>query len=214
MAFCFRLRLHGQGAFQVAGMSKGTGTSFDLDRAPTRGEAAVMLVRLYGAEADAKVDAFRRRQNIFPFTDCKTTLLPLRGMAIVCQGLDQGSSATQLHSRRRRVTPNSTAHLLCCAPWATATLTSYADALTFAQSKGIYSPRNLYRQIPAATTWLPGTYQALATDLRTAAITCWPALSAAAPSTRQPPDMTAKIETYRADDEIHGGWRPARWTPT
>ena len=32
------------------GMFRGTANGFELDRAPTRSEAAIMLVRLYGAE--------------------------------------------------------------------------------------------------------------------------------------------------------------------
>ena len=35
------------------GMFRGTANGFELDRAPTRSEAAIMLVRLYGAEDDA-----------------------------------------------------------------------------------------------------------------------------------------------------------------
>ena len=36
------------------GMFRGTANGFELDRAPTRSEAAIMLVRLYGAEDTAK----------------------------------------------------------------------------------------------------------------------------------------------------------------
>ena len=36
------------------GMFRGTASGFELDRAPTRSEAAIMLVRLYGAEEKAK----------------------------------------------------------------------------------------------------------------------------------------------------------------
>ena len=36
------------------GMFRGTAAGFELDRAPTRSEAAIMLVRLYGAEESAK----------------------------------------------------------------------------------------------------------------------------------------------------------------
>ncbi len=38
------------------GMFRGTGRSFELERAPSRSEAAAMLVRLYGAEDDALTD--------------------------------------------------------------------------------------------------------------------------------------------------------------
>ena len=36
------------------GVFRGTAGGFELDRAPTRSEAAIMLVRLYGAEDEAK----------------------------------------------------------------------------------------------------------------------------------------------------------------
>ena len=38
------------------GLFQGTDTGFELDRAPTRTEAAVMLVRLLGAEEQATAD--------------------------------------------------------------------------------------------------------------------------------------------------------------
>ena len=38
------------------GMFRGTASGFELDRAPTRSEAAIMLVRLYGAEEQAVLD--------------------------------------------------------------------------------------------------------------------------------------------------------------
>ena len=74
------------------GMFKGTGTSFDLDRAPTRGEAAVMLVRLYGAEAAAKAD-FSAGKISSPFTDCKNYTAPYVAW-LYAKGLTKGSSAT------------------------------------------------------------------------------------------------------------------------
>lgn len=36
------------------GLFQGTGDGYELDRAPTRAEAATMLVRLLGAEAEAQ----------------------------------------------------------------------------------------------------------------------------------------------------------------
>ena len=36
------------------GVFRGTSDGFELDRAPTRSEAAIMLVRLYGAEEEAQ----------------------------------------------------------------------------------------------------------------------------------------------------------------
>ena len=47
-------RLHEVGLFQGTGTTASGAPQYDLDRAPTRAEAAVMLVRLLGKEADAK----------------------------------------------------------------------------------------------------------------------------------------------------------------
>ena len=52
--------LHEMGLFQ------GTQNGYDLDRTPTRAEAAVMLVRLLGKEAEAKTLTYTA-----PFTDLK-----------------------------------------------------------------------------------------------------------------------------------------------
>lgn len=49
------------------GVFRGTAGGFELDRAPTRSEAAIMLVRLYGAEDEAKAayeaGALHRRER-------------------------------------------------------------------------------------------------------------------------------------------------------
>ena len=50
------------------GLFKGTDLGFDLDRAPTRTEAAVMLVRLLGAEEEAKTQ-YAAGTVSHPFTD-------------------------------------------------------------------------------------------------------------------------------------------------
>lgn len=53
------------------GVFRGTAGGFELDRAPTRSEAAIMLVRLYGAEDEAKAayeagEISRRERNRGP----------------------------------------------------------------------------------------------------------------------------------------------------
>ena len=57
-------RLHEVGLFQGTGTTASGAPQYDLDRAPTRAEAAVMLVRLLGKEADAKALTYTA-----PFTD-------------------------------------------------------------------------------------------------------------------------------------------------
>ena len=55
-------------ALSTIGVFRGTGNGFALDRAPTRLEAAAMLVRLYGAEEAAQT-AFENGKIGHPFTD-------------------------------------------------------------------------------------------------------------------------------------------------
>lgn len=47
------------------GVFRGTAGGFELDRAPTRSEAAIMLVRLYGAEDEAKTADFAMLHGLF-----------------------------------------------------------------------------------------------------------------------------------------------------
>lgn len=177
------------------GMFKGTGTSFDLDRAPTRGEAAVMLVRLYGAEAAAKAD-FSAGKISSPFTDCKNYTAPYVAW-LYTKGLTKGSSATTF-------TPGA----VCDAKqYCTFVLRAlgygdtdfkYADALTFAQSKGLYSPE-IYTGKFLRDDVADVTYQALAADLKDGSNYLLASLiSSGAIDKTAASDMTAKIETYRA----------------
>ena len=54
---------------------RGTDTGFELDRAPKRSEAAVMLVRLYGAEEEAQA-LFAGGEISHPFEDGNTWAAP------------------------------------------------------------------------------------------------------------------------------------------
>ena len=55
------------------GMFRGTANGFELDRAPTRSEAAIMVVRLYGAEEKAEA-AYDDGEISLPFSDvCEFT---------------------------------------------------------------------------------------------------------------------------------------------
>lgn len=55
---------HCADALKTLGLFQGTAQGYELDRAPTRGEAATMLVRLLGKEAEAKALTYSA-----PFTD-------------------------------------------------------------------------------------------------------------------------------------------------
>ena len=74
------------------GMFRGTGNGFDLDRAPTRSEAAIMLVRLYGAEDKAKA-AYDAGEITHPFTDVSAYTSPYVAW-LYTNGITNGTSAT------------------------------------------------------------------------------------------------------------------------
>lgn len=74
------------------GVFRGTAGGFELDRAPTRSEAAIMLVRLYGAEDEAKT-AYEAGEISMPFTDVSETAAPSVAW-LYSQGITNGTSAT------------------------------------------------------------------------------------------------------------------------
>ena len=74
--------LHEMGLFQ------GTQNGYDLDRTPTRAEAAVMLVRLLGKEAEVKTLTYTA-----PFTDLKGWEKPYI-QYLYSNGLVNGTSRT------------------------------------------------------------------------------------------------------------------------
>lgn len=63
------------------GMFRGTANGFELDRVPTRSEAAIMLVRLYGAEEDAKA-AYASGEISPSLHGCEHLYLSLCGVAL------------------------------------------------------------------------------------------------------------------------------------
>ena len=70
------------------GLFQGTGNGYQLDRAPTRAEAATMLVRLLGAEAEAEELAYSA-----PFTDLDDWQKPYV-QYLYDNGLTTGATAT------------------------------------------------------------------------------------------------------------------------
>lgn len=82
------LRLKALGLFQGVGTNPDGSTNFDLDRAPSRTEALVMLVRLLGKDAEANGGSWKH-----PFTDVPGWANEEVGYAFE-KGLTKGSSAT------------------------------------------------------------------------------------------------------------------------
>ena len=155
------------------GMFRGTGNGFDLDRAPTRSEAAIMLVRLYGAEDKAKA-AYDAGEITHPFTDVSAYTSPYVAW-LYTNGITNGTSATTF-----------------------GTDFQYAQATNLAQTCGFYTPLlfdgTFLRDDLAALT-----YQALAANVKGTDTSLLASLiaSGAIDKTAAKP-LTDKIDAYRA----------------
>ena len=84
------------GDLSAIGMFRGTANGFELDRAPKRSEAAIMLVRLYGAEEEAKA-AYDAGEISHPFTDVSEFTSPYVAW-LYNKGITKGATATTFGS--------------------------------------------------------------------------------------------------------------------
>ena len=181
------------------GMFRGTASGFELDRAPKRSEAAIMLVRLYGAEESAKA-AYEAGEISHPFTDVSPTSSPAVAW-LYTNGITNGLTETTFGSVQPCSAKMYTVFLLRALGYKDGVDFQYADALTFAQEKGFYDPimfaGDFLRDDLAALT-----YQALAADLADGSTYLLDSLiengaidkKAAAP-------MTETIEAYRTMED-------------
>jgi len=177
------------------GMFRGTDKGFELDRAPTRSEAAIMLVRLYGAE-DAAKSAYDAGEIQHPFTDVSDFTSPYVAW-LYTNGIANGTSATTFGSGNLCSAQNYVVFLLRALGYQDGTDFAYADAMTFAQSKGFYDPMmfsgSFLRDDLAAVT-----YQALGTDLKDGSTYLLDSLiQSGAIAKDKAASMTSKIEAYR-----------------
>ena len=178
------------------GMFRGTANGFELDRAPTRSEAAIMLVRLYGAEEKAKA-SYEAGEISHPFTDVSAFTSPYVAW-LYTNGITNGFTETTFGSQRTCTVQNYVTFLLRALGYKDGADFQYADALTFAQEKGFYEPvmfpGTFLRDDLAAVT-----YQALAADMadgKTYLLDSLVKSGAIDAKTAQP--MTDKINPYRA----------------
>ena len=178
------------------GMFRGTDNGFELDRAPRRSEAAIMLVRLYGAEEEAKA-AYDAGRISHPFTDVSPYTTPYVAW-LYSNGLTKGATATTFDAAGTCSAKMYCTFLLRALGYRDGVDFQYADALTFAQEKGFYDPLffagDFLRDDLAALT-----YQALATDMADGSTYLLDSLvkSGAIDAAAAKP-MAEKIETYRA----------------
>ena len=178
------------------GMFRGTANGFELDRAPTRSEAAIMLVRLYGAEDTAKT-AYDAGEISHPFNDVSDFTSPYVAW-LYTNGITNGTSADTFGSANKCSAQNYVVFLLRASGYKDGTDFQYADALTFAQEKGFYEPvmfpGDFLRDDLAALT-----YQGLAADMADGKTYLLDSLvQSGAIDAKAAQPMTDKITAYRA----------------
>ena len=118
--------LHEMGLFQ------GTQNGYDLDRTPTRAEAAVMLVRLLGKEAEAKALTYTA-----PFTDLKGWEKPYV-QYLYSNGLANGTNRTTFNPTGKCTAQMYAVFLLRALGYSDTADFSYANAIETAREQGIY----------------------------------------------------------------------------
>lgn len=138
--------LHEMGLFQ------GTQNGYDLDRTPTRAEAAVMLVRLLGKEAEAKTLTYTA-----PFTDLKGWEKPYV-QYLYSNGLANGTNRTTFHPTGKCTAQMYAVFLLRALGYSDTADFSYANAIETAREQGIYDTgiinvQNFLRDDAAAASY-------------------------------------------------------------
>ena len=138
--------LHEMGLFQ------GTQNGYDLDRTPTRAEAAVMLVRLLGKEDEAKALTYTA-----PFTDLKGWEKPYV-QYLYSNGLANGTNRTTFNPTGKCTAQMYAVFLLRALGYSDTADFSYANAIETARERGIYDTgiinvQNFLRDDAAAASY-------------------------------------------------------------
>lgn len=138
--------LHEMGLFQ------GAQNGYDLDRTPTRAEAAVMLVRLLGKEAEAKALTYTA-----PFTDLKGWEKPYV-QYLYSNGLANGTNRTTFNPTGKCTAQMYAVFLLRALGYSDTADFSYANAIETAREQGIYDTgiinvQNFLRDDAAAASY-------------------------------------------------------------
>lgn len=178
------------------GMLKGSAGGFELDKAPTRSQAAIMLVRLYGAEEEAKA-AFTAGELKCPFTDVGETAAPYVAW-LKDKGLASGTSETTFGASDPCTAKAYTIFLLRALGYQDNTDFTTANAQEFAAGLGLldtslFTGKFLRDDLAALT------YQALGTNLKDGSTYLLDSLikSGSVDAAAAKP-ITDKIEAYRA----------------
>lgn len=120
------------------GLFQGTGDGYELDRAPTRAEAATMLVRLLGAEAEAQ-----ELEYTAPFTDLADWQKPYV-QYLYDNGLTNGATATTFEPEGACSAQMYTTFLLRALGYSDAAGDdfAYSGAVDFGESIGLVDIAN------------------------------------------------------------------------
>lgn len=145
------------------GMFRGNASGFDLDSVPTRGQAAIMLVRLHGAETQAQ-NTYKSGRITCPFTDVNETVAPYAAW-LADEGLAAGITETTFGASEPCTAKAYTIFLLRALGYRDKVDFTTANAEEFAQSLGLldtsmFTGKFLRDDLAAMT------YQALGTDLK------------------------------------------------
>lgn len=121
------------GHLKDMGLFQGTGSGYELNRAPTRAEAAAMLVRLLGKEAEAEALEYDA-----PFTDLADWEKPYV-QYLYANGLTTGATAASFEPESRCTAQMYAAFLLRALGYTEAEGDfTYSEAASFAESIGLY----------------------------------------------------------------------------
>ena len=179
------------------GMFRGTVSGgFELDRAPKRSEAAIMLVRLYGAEEEAAA-AYQSGEISHPFKDVGPIASPYVAW-LYTKGITKGATATTFNSNAACTDKNYVVFLLRALGYEDGKDLQYAESLTFAEKLGFYQAD--YFEGPFLRDDLAAiTLQALATDKKGGETYLLKSLiDTGAVDATKAKNLTEKIENYRA----------------
>ena len=179
------------------GMFRGTvNGGFELDRAPKRSEAAIMLVRLYGAEEEAAA-AYQSGEISHPFKDVGPIASPYVAW-LYTKGITKGAPATTFNSNAACTDKNYVVFLLRALGYEDGKDFQYAESLTFAEKLGFYQAD--YFEGPFLRDDLAAiTLQALATDKKGGETYLLKSLiDTGAVDATKAKNLTEKIENYRA----------------
>ena len=178
------------------GMLRGSSGGFGLDEAPTRAQAAIMLVRLYGAEDEANA-AFAAGELKCAFTDVSGSAAPYVAW-LADKGLASGTSANTFGAGDICSAKAYTIFLLRVLGYQDNVDFTAANAQEFALGLGLldtslFSGKFLRDDLVALT------YQALGTDLKDGSTYLLDSLiKSGAVSASAAKPITDKIEAYRA----------------